>query len=71
MRMWTVLLVFSGLAAAQVPHSRHVWIVTEENHSYENVVGSSSMPFYNNVGAVKQKITTVLPPRAAPPTPRG
>ncbi len=31
------------LASAQVPHSTHVWIVTEENHSYENVV--ASMPY--------------------------
>jgi hypothetical protein len=26
-----------------------VWIITEENHSYEDVVGSSEMPYYNQL----------------------
>ena len=32
-----------------VPHSNHVWIITEENHSYENVIGSSAMPYFNSL----------------------
>jgi hypothetical protein len=35
--------------ASAVPHSNHVWIITEENHSYEHVIGSSSMPYYNSL----------------------
>ena len=33
--------------AGAVPHSNHVWIITEENRSYESVIGSSYMPYYN------------------------
>lgn len=43
------LLIFSGIALAQVPQSRHVWIVTEENHSYEAVIGNSGMPYFNSL----------------------
>ena len=43
-------LLFSGLAAAQnVPRSSHVWMITEENHSYEDVVGNPQMPYYNQL----------------------
>jgi hypothetical protein len=45
------LLVFSGTALAQVPQSRHVWIVTEENHSYESVIGNPGMPYFNSLVA--------------------
>ena len=42
--------VFTGIAHAQsVPRSSHVWIITEENHSYETIVGNSSMPYYNEL----------------------
>ena len=42
--------VFTGFLHAQtVPRSSHVWIVTEENHSYENVVGNPQMPYYNEL----------------------
>jgi acid phosphatase len=37
----------SSLAYAQVPRSKHVWLITEENHSYENVIGNAHMPYYN------------------------
>ena len=49
--MKAILLVclLSGLACAQVPQSKHVWIVTEENHSYESIIGNSSMPYYNSL----------------------
>jgi Phosphoesterase family/Bacterial Ig domain len=43
-------LFLTGVASAQnVPRSAHVWIITEENHSYEDVVGSSEMPYYNQL----------------------
>lgn len=37
------------LNAQTVPRSSHVWMITEENHSYENIVGNSSMPYYNQL----------------------
>lgn len=41
---------FTGYAVAQtVPRSSHVWMITEENHSYEDVVGNSQMPYYNQL----------------------
>jgi phosphatidylinositol-3-phosphatase len=40
----------SATAQAQtIPRSSHVWVLTEENHSYEDVVGSSQMPYYNQL----------------------
>src|SRR5476651_774583 len=36
-------------ASAQVPRSKHVYIVAEENRSYERVVGSPVMPYLNNL----------------------
>ncbi len=39
-----------GLAGAQsVPTSSHVWIINEENHGYDDVVGNSQMPYYNQL----------------------
>jgi acid phosphatase len=35
--------------AASVPRSRHVWLVTEENFSYERVIGSAAMPYFNGL----------------------
>ena len=43
------LLLLSSVAWAQVPQSKHVWMITEENHSYETVVGNSGMPYYNSL----------------------
>ena len=41
---------FAGPAKAQnIPRSSHVWMITEENHSYEDVVGNSKMPYYNQL----------------------
>jgi hypothetical protein len=37
------------LNAQNVPRSSHVWIITEENHSYESVVGNTHMPYYNQL----------------------
>lgn len=45
-----VLALFCGFPLlAQVPQSLHVYIVLEENHSYENVVGQ--MPYLNGLAA--------------------
>src|ERR1700756_3540226 len=43
------LLLLSSISWGQVPQSRHVWIVAEENHSYEAVIGNSSMPYFNSL----------------------
>src|SRR5579884_3790443 len=43
-------LLFAATAFAQnVPRSQHVWMITEENHSYEDVVGNTQMPYYNQL----------------------
>jgi phosphatidylinositol-3-phosphatase len=45
-----VFVALTGFIHAQtVPRSSHVWIITEENHSYENIVGNTSMPYYNQL----------------------
>lgn len=44
------LALFFGVSAfAQVPRSKHVYIVAEENRSYERIVGSASMPYLNSL----------------------
>src|SRR3954462_5589776 len=43
-------------AQAQVPASKHVVMVVEENHSYSSVIGSSSMPYLNSLAS---KYTTL------------
>lgn len=44
------LSVVAGIAGAQdIPRSSHVWMITEENHSYEEVVGNPAMPYYNQL----------------------
>jgi acid phosphatase len=43
-------LLLSGVVSqGQVPHSRHVYIVAEENRSYEHIVGSPDMPYLNGL----------------------
>ena len=43
-------LFFASISTAQnIPRSSHVWMITEENHSYEDVVGNSQMPYYNQL----------------------
>ncbi|HEX4066705.1 MAG TPA: alkaline phosphatase family protein [Acidobacteriaceae bacterium] len=43
-------LLFAAAAGAQnVPRSSHVWMITEENHSYEDIVGNAQMPYYNQL----------------------
>src|SRR3954467_5283465 len=43
------LLFCACLACAAVPAHKHVYVVILENHSYENVVGSASMPYLNSL----------------------
>ena len=48
--MSVALALFFGVSAfAQVPRSKHVYIVAEENRSYERVVGSPVMPYLNGL----------------------
>ena len=43
-------LCLTGLAGAQdIPRSSHVWVINEENHSYEEVIGNTQMPYYNQL----------------------
>ncbi|HET9282388.1 MAG TPA: alkaline phosphatase family protein [Candidatus Angelobacter sp.] len=45
-----LLALLVGVSAfAQVPRSNHVYIVAEENHSYEHIVGSIYMPYLNSL----------------------
>ena len=53
MRKYSLLLLgfvcsMAVRSAAQVPRSRHVWIITEENHSFE--AASESMPYLMSLG---------------------
>jgi hypothetical protein len=43
------LYILARTIAQNVHRSSHVWVITEENHSYEDVVGSSQMPYYNQL----------------------
>jgi hypothetical protein len=45
----TLLLALAVNLVAQVPASKHVYIVAEENHSYEHLVGSANMPYLNSL----------------------
>jgi phosphatidylinositol-3-phosphatase len=50
MRLLALGLVLLGtLSWAAVAQSQHVWIITEENHSYESVVGNPKMPYFNSL----------------------
>lgn len=45
-------LALQNLGIAQtgpIPQSSHIWIVAEENHSYEDVIGNSGMPYFNSL----------------------
>jgi phosphoesterase family protein/Big-like domain-containing protein len=45
------LLFCYSFVWAQVPQSKHVWVVTEENHSYESVIGNPAMPYFNSLAS--------------------
>src|ERR1700682_1050914 len=42
-------ILLSTAAVAAVPPSNHVFVLVEENHSYENVIGNSAMPYFNSL----------------------
>ena len=47
-----MILFVAGLSLhsqAQVPQSDHVFLLMEENHSYEQVIGNSAMPYLNSL----------------------
>src|SRR2546423_1155050 len=48
-----VTISVSGTAAStgSIPSSSHVFVVVEENHSYSQVIGSSSMPYLNSLAS--------------------
>jgi len=49
-KSFIVLALLMGISAiGQVPRSKHVYIVAEENHSYEHLVGSPYMPYLNSL----------------------
>lgn len=50
-RTLLTLLILGISVAAQVPQSGRVVMVMEENHSYESVIGNSSMPYLNSLAA--------------------
>lgn len=43
------LLTATTSIAQSIPRSSHVWMLTEENHSYEDIVGNSLLPYYNQL----------------------
>jgi phosphatidylinositol-3-phosphatase len=45
------VVLLSTITWAQAPQSKHVWVLTEENHSYEAVIGNSSMPYFNSLAS--------------------
>src|SRR5262245_22656084 len=47
--MAIILASHVGIAQTSTPQLGHVVIVAMENHSYNDVVGSSSMPYYNSL----------------------
>ncbi|HET9837634.1 MAG TPA: alkaline phosphatase family protein [Candidatus Angelobacter sp.] len=47
--LFTLALLSSVTVFGQVPRSRHVYIVAEENRSYEHLVGSPYMPYLNSL----------------------
>lgn len=42
-------LFSAAIGLCQIPASRHVFLVMEENHSYSSVIGSASMPYLNSL----------------------
>lgn len=45
----TALIVCCTFAVGQVPSSKHVYIVAEENHSYQHLLNSVNMPYLNSL----------------------
>jgi hypothetical protein len=49
MRALLSLFLLGSLLLAQVPQSKHVSLITEENHSYASVIGNAGMRYYNSL----------------------
>ncbi len=47
--MGTFLVLSGTHAATAIPHPSHVVLVIEENHSYSDIIGSSSAPYINSL----------------------
>src|SRR5690348_2208744 len=45
----SALFVCCSFAVGQVPSSKHVYIVAEENHSYQHLLNSPNMPYLNSL----------------------
>src|SRR5579859_38487 len=49
-KFFIALALLSSVSVyGQVPRSRHVYIVAEENRSYEKIIGSPSLPYMNSL----------------------
>lgn len=48
-RLALLMLLLGAFATAQVPSAGHVVMVVEENHSFNNVIGSSQMLYLNSL----------------------
>ncbi|PYX81287.1 MAG: hypothetical protein DMG66_01850, partial [Acidobacteria bacterium] len=46
--LFCLLPLLAAFSLAQVPRSNHVWLVTEENHSYEKA--AAAMPYLMSLG---------------------
>jgi phosphatidylinositol-3-phosphatase len=51
------LCLLCAAAQAQIPASKHVVMLVEENHSYSSVIGSSSMPYLNSLATKYTSLT--------------
>src|SRR5919197_5003444 len=47
--MVCLFVLTTSAFAGTIPQSKHVWIITKENHSYEKVIGNPNMPYYNSL----------------------
>lgn len=53
-----ILLVPGSLLTAQTPPQNHVIVIAFENHTYEDVVGNTNMPYFNNILIPKGALAT-------------
>lgn len=53
----TITVTSGSSSTGTIPSSSHVFVVVEENHSYSQVIGSSSMPYLNSL-ATKYGLAT-------------
>lgn len=48
-RIVFAVMALVAVASAQVPQAGHVFVVLEENHSYNKIIGNSAMPYFNGL----------------------